>query len=146
MHANHAASRSPRPPADIPVRSGAAAPGFAQVLGAAPNSRGTASGPGNSSVGFPQGASPNWGGFQLDPQNWTANRFLRTENAVLNSRRCPPTRPARSLTATTPSWGTPSRRVWTTLFGNPLSHSGMLLPVDFATDDGMLGVMDRVDT
>jgi hypothetical protein len=33
-----------------------------------------------------------------------------------------------------------------TLFGNPLSHSGMLLPVDFATDDGMLGVMNRVDT
>jgi hypothetical protein len=62
------------------------------------------------------------------------------------SRRCPPTRPVRSLTATTPSWGTPSRRVWMTLFGNPLSHSGMLLPVDFATDDGMPGVMDRVDT
>jgi hypothetical protein len=32
-----------------------------------------------------------------------------------------------------------------TLFENRLSHSGMLLPVDFATDDGMLGVMDRAD-
>jgi hypothetical protein len=39
MHANHAASKSARPPADIPVRSSAAAPSFAQVLGAALNSR-----------------------------------------------------------------------------------------------------------
>jgi hypothetical protein len=94
MHANHAASRSPRLPADIPVRSGAPAPSFAQVLGAAPNSRGTACGPG-SSVRFPQGASPNWGGFQLDPQNWTANHFLRTENAVSNFTPMPACTPGQ---------------------------------------------------
>jgi len=66
---------------DLPARSGAAAPSFAHVLGATLNSRGASSG---SSVRFPQGASPNWNGFQHDPQNWAANHFLRTENAVSN--------------------------------------------------------------
>src|SRR5438876_3874692 len=85
MHANRATSESSRPPADVPVRSGAAAPAcFAQALGASSNSRGTTSGPGSSSVGVPQGAGPNWNGFQLDPQTWAANHFLRTENAVSN--------------------------------------------------------------
>jgi hypothetical protein len=81
MHANHAASNGPRPQVDLPARSGAAAPSFAHVLGATLNSRGASSG---SSVRFPQGASPNWNGFQHDPQNWAANHFLRTENAVSN--------------------------------------------------------------
>jgi hypothetical protein len=56
---------------------------FRASAGGAPNSRGTASGPG-SSVRFPRGASPNRGGFQRGPQNRTANHFLRTENAVSN--------------------------------------------------------------
>ena len=130
MHANHAASRSPRPPADIPVRS----------------SRGTASGPGSSSVRFPQGASPSRGGFQLDPQNWTANHFLRTENVVSNFTPMPADTPGQVAHgdhaivgyAISPSMDDPLRK--------SARHSGMLLPVDFATDDGMLGVMDRVDT
>jgi hypothetical protein len=49
---------------------------------------GTASGRG-SSVRFPQGASPNRGGFQLGPRSWTANHFLRTENAVSNFTAMP---------------------------------------------------------
>jgi hypothetical protein len=113
MHANHAASRNQPPPVDIPVRSGtSAAPTFAQALGATASSRGTTSGPGSGR--FPQGASPNRGGFQFDPQSWTANHFLRTENAVSNFTPMP-TRRARLLTGTTPSWGTPFRRAWTTL-------------------------------
>jgi hypothetical protein len=85
MQANHAASSNRPAPADIPVRSGAAAaPSFAQLLGATANNRGTTSGAGTSSVRFPQGTSPNWGGFQLDPRNWAENHFLRTENAVSN--------------------------------------------------------------
>jgi hypothetical protein len=85
MHANHAASSDRPPPGDIPARSGtAAAPSFAQALGATASRGGATRGPGGSSAGFPQGASPNWSGFQLDPQNWTGSHFLRTENAVSN--------------------------------------------------------------